>query len=170
MNKTMFQNENSKLQLLTESELPKGKRLVFVDEAVSLEEFFAGTYIPFNSEFLVAQTSPGSRGRGVVDASLTEVYHVHPTLPLQIFRIGNWSSVAGLSWSSVPLVRRRGDLHGTLIKGALRPQVPRVHFIQCNVCACALACLLPRCADCHKLEGKFFALFVGLSRCLRINM
>jgi hypothetical protein len=121
-NKDEISKGNSCPQLPTVNGLPTGTWLVFVDAMTSLEEFFVKTYIPFDSEFLVAQSSSGSRGRGV-EASLTEVYHVHSTLPLQIFRIGNWSSVTGLSWSAVPFVQRRGDLHGTLIKAALRPQV-----------------------------------------------
>jgi hypothetical protein len=91
---------------------------VFLDTLVSLEEFFDKAYIPFDTEFVVAQSSAGSS-----DVSLTELYHVHFTLPLQMFPVGNWSSLTGLTWSSAPLARRRADLHGIVIKGALRPQV-----------------------------------------------
>jgi hypothetical protein len=95
---------------------------MFLDTLVPLEEFFDNSYIPFDSEFVVAHSSTRSSD-GVLHVSLTEVYHVHFTLPLQTFRIGNWSSVTGLTWSSVPLAQRRTHLHGIAIKGALRPQV-----------------------------------------------
>jgi hypothetical protein len=95
---------------------------MFLDTLVSLEECFAKTFIPFDYEFVVAQSSSGSTD-GVLQVSLTEVYHVHFTLPLQMFRIGNWSSATGLTWSSVPFAQRRTDLHGIVIKAALHPQV-----------------------------------------------
>ncbi|PNF23956.1 hypothetical protein B7P43_G10051 [Cryptotermes secundus] len=102
-----------------------GKWLVFLDTLVSLEELFDKTYIPLDTEFMVAQSSTRSTD-GVLHVSLTELYHIHYALPLQMFFIGNWSSVSGLTWSSAPLSQRRRDLHGIVIKGALRPQAPYI--------------------------------------------
>jgi len=88
----------------------------------SLEEFFDKIYIPFDSEFLVAQSS--SRSRGISqEVTLTEVFNVRSTQTLQKFRVGDWSSGTGLAWLMAPFLHRRRHLHGIVIKGALRPQV-----------------------------------------------
>jgi hypothetical protein len=58
-----------------------------------------------------------------VKVALTEVYRIRRYLPLQKDRVGNWSSSTGLVWSAVPFYKRRGDLHGTVIKAALAQDV-----------------------------------------------
>jgi hypothetical protein len=121
-NKDEISKRNFEPQLSRVSVPLSSKWLVFMDALMSPEEFFGKNYIPLDSFFLVTQSSSGSRAR-VLEASLSEVYHVRPSLPLQVFRIGNWSSVTGLSWSSVPFLQRRGNLRGTVIKAALRTQV-----------------------------------------------
>jgi hypothetical protein len=95
---------------------------MFLDSLVSVEEVFNKTYIPFDSEFVVAQGPSGSSD-GILRVALTEFYHVHATLHLQKFRVGDWNSVTGLSWANVPFALRRTHLQGIVIKGALRPQV-----------------------------------------------
>jgi hypothetical protein len=82
----------------------------------SVEEFFSDIYIPLDCECLAAEGSndPGERNRIV---SLTEVYHVHPNLPLQKNRIGNWSSGSGLAWTNVSFYQRR-NFHGITLKAA----------------------------------------------------
>jgi hypothetical protein len=89
---------------------------------LSLEEFFDKIYIPFDSEFLVAQSSSRSTGKSQ-EATLTEVFNVHSTQTLQKFHVGDWSSGTGLTWFMAPFVQRRRHLHGIVIKAALRPQV-----------------------------------------------
>jgi len=89
---------------------------------LSLEEFFDKIYIPFDSEFLVAQISSRSKGKRQ-EVKLTEVFNIHATQMLQKFRVGKWSSVTGLTWFMAPFVKRRRHLNGIVIKGALRPQV-----------------------------------------------
>jgi hypothetical protein len=89
---------------------------------LSLEEFFDKIYVPFDSEFLVAKSSSRSRSKSQ-KVTLTEVFNVHSTQPLQKFRIGAWSSGTGLTWFMAPFVQRRRHLHGIVIKGAVRPQV-----------------------------------------------
>jgi hypothetical protein len=54
-----------------------------------------------------------------VEVAFIEVYRVHPSLPLQKHRIGNWSTVTGPTWTSVPFCKRRSDLQGTTIKATL---------------------------------------------------
>jgi hypothetical protein len=80
--------------------------LLFLDTNTSLEEFFTDINIPFDCEFLVAQPEDGD----VV--TLTEVYRVSPTLPLQTYRFGNWTPGGGLTWSSQGFYQRRNSLQG----------------------------------------------------------
>ena len=53
---------NSELQVTT-SRPRSGKWLIFLNSMLSLEEFFAKIYVPFDSEFLVAQSSSRSRDK-----------------------------------------------------------------------------------------------------------
>jgi hypothetical protein len=76
----------------------------------SLGEFFRDVHVPLDSEFLVTQWSRET------EAWITEVYHIDRTLPLQMNRIGNWSSPTGIAWTNRSLVQRRGNLHGAVIK------------------------------------------------------
>jgi hypothetical protein len=89
---------------------------------LSLEDFFAKIYIPFDSEFLVAQDSSRSTVK-CQEVTLTELYHVQSTQTLHKFHIGDWSSDTGLVWFRDPFIHSRRDLRGIIIKGALRPQV-----------------------------------------------
>jgi hypothetical protein len=101
--------------------LSSGKWLVFLESATSIEEFFSDIYVPFDSEFLVAESSSGS-GKEISEMSLTEVYRIQPNLPLQKNRLANWSSVNGLSWTTVDLYERR-DLQGVVIRCVFLPEV-----------------------------------------------
>jgi hypothetical protein len=76
----------------------------------SLAEFFRDAHVPLDSEFLVIQWSRKS------EAWVTEAYHIDRTLPLQMNRIGDWSSRTGMVWTNRSHVQRRGDLHGAVIK------------------------------------------------------
>jgi hypothetical protein len=89
---------------------PKRTWVLFYNSVTSLGEFFRDVHVPLDSEFLVTQWSRNT------EAWITEVYHIHRTLPLQINRIGNWSSQTGIVWSNRTHVQRRGDLHGAVIK------------------------------------------------------
>ena len=86
--------------------------LLFLDTNTSLEQFFTDINIPFDCQFLVAQ--PQSDHVIV----LTEVYRVSPTLPLQTYRFGNWTSGGALTWSSQGLYTRRNNLKGHNIQTA----------------------------------------------------
>jgi hypothetical protein len=88
--------------------------LLFLDTDASLEDFFTDINIPFDCEFLVAQSE-----RGDVIA-LTEVYRVNPTLPLQTYRFGSWSPGGGLTWSSQGLYRRRNNLQGHVVRATYK--------------------------------------------------
>jgi hypothetical protein len=99
-----------------------GRWLLFLENMTSLEEYFSHTDIPLSSEFLVAQPSDRTKDRDS-EVSLTEVFYVHPTRPLQTHRIGNWSSSDGFTWSTVPFAERRGDLQGTLIQSGIYSKV-----------------------------------------------
>lgn len=92
-----------------------------MDSAVLMEEFFADIYIPFDSEFLVAQHSSAVENDNF-EVSLTEVYRIRDTLPLQQYRVANWSSVSGLSWTTVTVQQRR-DLQGVVIRCVFIPEV-----------------------------------------------
>jgi len=78
----------------------------------SQEQFFIDINIPFDCQFLVAQ--PQSDHIVV----LTEVYRVSPTLPLQIYRCGNWTAGGGLTWPSQGLYKRRNNLQGHIFWAA----------------------------------------------------
>ena len=86
--------------------------LLFLDTNTSLEQFFTDINIPFDCQFLVAQ--PQSDHVVV----LTEVYRVSPTLPLQTYRLGNWTAGGGLTWPSQGLYMRRNNLEGHTIQAA----------------------------------------------------
>jgi hypothetical protein len=64
--------------------------LLFLNKNSLLEEFFTGINIHFDCEFLVAQPDDHV-------ITLTEVYHVSPTLPLQTYCSGNWTPGGGLT-------------------------------------------------------------------------
>jgi hypothetical protein len=92
-----------------------------MDTTISMEEFFADIYIPFDSEFLVAQHY--SRvDNDKYEVSLTEVYRIRNTLPLQQYRVANWSAVSGLSWTNAGMQQRR-DLQGVVIRCVFIPEV-----------------------------------------------
>jgi hypothetical protein len=84
----------------------------------SLEDFFSDIYIPLDCEFLVAQRSNGTED-GDLEVSLTDVYSVHPTRPLQINPVARWSSSSGITWSKFSFLERRGDLHGISLTAAV---------------------------------------------------
>jgi hypothetical protein len=84
--------------------------LLFLDNNSSLEDFFIDINIPFDCEFLVAQTE------GDHVFVLTEVYRVSPSLPLQTYRFGNWTPGGGLTWPSRGFYQRRNNLQGITLK------------------------------------------------------
>jgi hypothetical protein len=92
-----------------------------MDTTVLMEEFFADIYIPFDSEFLVAQHSAGVDNDNY-EVSLTEVYRIRDTLPLQQYRVANWSAVNGISWTTLRVQQRR-DLQGVVIRCVFIPEV-----------------------------------------------
>jgi hypothetical protein len=85
---------------------------------MALDKFFAQIHIPIDCEFLVAQ-----RCFGTDEFKITELYRVHSTRGLQMHRVGNWSSVSGLTWTNIPFYYRRRDLQGIMLKGAFIPEV-----------------------------------------------
>ncbi|XP_069704832.1 glutamate receptor U1-like [Periplaneta americana] len=102
-------------QLSWRTSLTFGRWLMFLD-ARPMDQFFRDVYIPFDCEFLVAQSDTSSDGLRVL---LTEVYHMHPTHQMQMLHAGVWSPRVGLTWTSIPFLLRRGDLHGVTLKGAV---------------------------------------------------
>jgi hypothetical protein len=101
------------MQISTTNTLSNTRWLMFLDSATSMSEFFADIFIPFDCELLVAQWEDGG-----VEMSITEVYHVHPTRPLQLYRVAKWTCGSGLTWSAVPLYHRRRNLQAIVLKGA----------------------------------------------------
>jgi hypothetical protein len=102
--------------------MPAGRWLLFLNKMASLQEYFSETYIPLNCEFVVAQPSDWTKNRGF-EVSLTEVFHVHPSRPVQTRHIGKWSSSHGLTWSTESFFERRGDLQGVLIESGVQSKV-----------------------------------------------
>jgi hypothetical protein len=87
--------------------------LLFLTESANLELYFANISIPFDCEFLVAQ----SEGAHVI---LTEVYRASALLPLQTVSFGSWSVRAGLTCSNMGLYQRRNSLQGASLKTAVK--------------------------------------------------
>jgi len=67
---------------------------------------------------VVAQRSNGTEG-GDLEVSLTDLYNVHPTRPLQINPVARWSYNSGLTWSDVCFLQRRGDLQAISLKSGM---------------------------------------------------
>jgi hypothetical protein len=111
---------NNMIVILQISHFPEGTWLVFSNVTTSLKEFLTDTHIPFDCEFLVAKSSAGEAD---AEISLTEVYHVHPTLPLRECRVANWSYASGIVWFNTPSTQRRRNLQGITIRVAIRKQV-----------------------------------------------
>ncbi|GFG39908.1 hypothetical protein Cfor_03352, partial [Coptotermes formosanus] len=109
--------------------------LLFLDTNTSLEQYFTDINIPFDCHFLVAQP----QGDHVV--VLTEVYRVSPTLPLQTYRLGNWTAGGGLTRPSQGLYRRRNNLQGIVLRVA-------VNNVKCpRLCIFYLSFSTSRCDD-----------------------
>jgi len=99
-------------QSFLDTDSSKAIWLLFLDTNTSLEQFFTDINIPFDCQFLVAQTQSDH----VV--LLTEVYRVSPTFPLQTYPFGNWTVGGGLTWPSQGLYRRRNNLQGHIFRAA----------------------------------------------------
>jgi hypothetical protein len=97
--------------------MQRGKWLLFLDFATTLEDLMADIYIPLDCEFVVAQRC-GRKGREG-EVSLTEVYNLHPSRKLQTNTVAEWSSEGGLKWSQVPFFDRRAGLQGISLKSAM---------------------------------------------------
>lgn len=104
----------SLLQESTVSNMSAGRWLLFLDNMTSLEDYFADIHIPLSCEFLVAQHVAPTK-----EISLTEVFRVHPTRPLQTNLMGTWSSSRGFTWSTAPFGEGRGDLQGALVQAGI---------------------------------------------------
>jgi hypothetical protein len=84
--------------------------LLFLERDSPIEQFFAGIHIPFDCKLLVAQ--PGD-SRVV---TVTEVYRVSPSLPLQTHSLGNWTAGGTVNWSTQSFYERRKTLQGIVLK------------------------------------------------------
>ena len=92
---------------------------------MSLEDYFSDIHVPVNCEFLVAEQQDFTKDK-CSEVTLTEVFRVHRTHPLQIYSKGTWSSCDGFAWSTVPFDKRRGDLHGAVIPSGIYSAVSSV--------------------------------------------
>ncbi|KAJ9585863.1 hypothetical protein L9F63_020505, partial [Diploptera punctata] len=112
-------SEDSQLKkyVMERLHITNAKWLLFLSSNASLEEKFNEINIPINREVFVAQ---------MLDevVYVTEVYRIHPTFPLEIHGIGNWSISDGLHWISSPFYKRRGNLKGLEFKGIITKTDP----------------------------------------------
>jgi len=99
--------------MLQVSKFPEGTWLVFSNNWTSDLTLLTNILIPLDSPFLLAEEV----NTGV---SLSEVYQVHLTRPLQKYQVADWNSVRGIFWF---VNRRRVNLQGVTIKAAYRKQV-----------------------------------------------
>ena len=116
-----------------------GRWLLFLDSTISLEDYLSDIHVPINCEFLVAQEQDVSKDI-CSEVTLTEVFRVHWTRPPQTYSAGTWSSCDGFAWSTVPFDKRRGDLHGAVIRTGIYSAVSRVALQMavnrnCYICA-----------------------------------
>ncbi|XP_011175399.2 uncharacterized protein LOC105207561 [Solenopsis invicta] len=88
--------------------------LVFFGNETSIMEFFFEIYVPFDCEFMVAQSSPNVIGREII----TEVYRVDRGKELRSEQFGVWDIKHGLKGprnGREPYIRRK-DLFGQNIR------------------------------------------------------
>ncbi|XP_069670217.1 glutamate receptor-like [Periplaneta americana] len=95
--------------------LVKRRILLFLDSATSLEQYFSGIYVRFDSELLVALLSNGYSA-----ASLSLVYRTERYAALQFHRIADWSYIAGFTWLGGSSWKPK-NLQGIPIKAAFIP-------------------------------------------------
>jgi hypothetical protein len=86
--------------------------LAFVEAHTLPQTVFADTHIPLDCEFLAAQSEAESG-----NVSITGVYNIHLTLPLQVYRAATWRPDRGFNWSTFAFRQKRADLQGVVIKG-----------------------------------------------------
>ncbi|PSN34592.1 hypothetical protein C0J52_19842 [Blattella germanica] len=95
------------MNLTARAEISRAKWLVFLEPG-TYTEFFNGTNIPFNCQFIVGEEDD----RGVV---LYEVYRVSPSLSLSTYHYGTWTWENGLKLSNLSFYQRRNSLQGLTI-------------------------------------------------------
>jgi hypothetical protein len=77
-----------------------------------MEEILGEVNIPPDCEFLVAQIR-------IEKVQLMEAYRVHALYPLEIHKMGNWTSAKGLEWIDTPMCKRRNNLHGLALRATV---------------------------------------------------
>jgi hypothetical protein len=84
--------------------------LQYLERNSQLEEFFTNTDITFEGEFLVAQEDDDHT------VVLREIYRVSPSFSMHIHHFGVWTSLRGLTLSTVSFYERRSNLQGHLFR------------------------------------------------------
>ena len=87
--------------------------LIFFRNETTIDSFFQKIYIPFDCVFLVAQERNNDD-----EATLTEIYQIDKTKELRRSIFGYWDLKTGVSYPSLSLYQRRGDLFGQMIRVA----------------------------------------------------
>ena len=118
-------NGYSVLQESMTNDMSAARWLLFLDRTMSLEDYFSDIHVPVNCEFLVAQEQHVGKDK-CFDVTLTEVFRVHWTHPLQTYSLGTWSSCDGFTSSTVPFDKRRGDLQGAVMQSGIYSAVSSV--------------------------------------------
>ncbi|PSN56448.1 hypothetical protein C0J52_08369 [Blattella germanica] len=90
-----------------------GKWLMFMESKTNLDNFFQNINVPFNCEFLVAQQANDTI------ITISEVYHLSESTPLQQNIVATWNNNEGLIWNSKHLFEHRGDLMGIQLTAAV---------------------------------------------------
>ncbi|KAJ4430947.1 hypothetical protein ANN_19540 [Periplaneta americana] len=107
------------LQKLSELiSLSRGKWLVFETPKLSFSEI----NVPLDSQFVAVQSSVD----GVV--TLTELFRIQSTMPLQRLQVAIWSENSGLVWKTDGYLKSRQNLHGLMIKAAVISDVRQLQF------------------------------------------
>ncbi|PSN40509.1 Ionotropic receptor 159 [Blattella germanica] len=101
------------------------KWILFEDTIQDLNHFFDKTYIPLDTEFLLAQKTSDDK-----TLVINEMYHIMPNTSLWIQNVGHWHPDTGLNWTSETFSQRRNNFHGVEIKAVYMPFGKQFYIIE----------------------------------------
>ncbi|PSN29203.1 hypothetical protein C0J52_27576 [Blattella germanica] len=101
------------------------KWIVFEDAIRNENEFLKNSYIPLDTEFLLAKQPPDTK-----DVEISELFHVLPNTPFNSQTVGQWNLDTGLNWTNKSFSERRVDFHGSVIKATYAPFGKVLYFVE----------------------------------------
>ncbi|XP_034943571.1 glutamate receptor ionotropic, kainate 2-like [Chelonus insularis] len=92
--------------LVSSLDISRPKWLFFLDNKITMDEFFLKTYIPFNSNCLVSITNSDN------SEVITEIYQISKDDRLRKNILAHWNLDNGIQFSKTNLYQRRNNLFG----------------------------------------------------------